>query len=238
MILKTVEKVRGGIREALATGEDIAERLALAEINQLIQTRVSSILIPTVVVATLFAVLEAAAAVINDTETLRLAVTSVLLAAGLYGTWALVDGLIALLPLLSVWMATRLGPHGLARFLLYELILRRLRETFTGSGGEATMAGRIAGYALKFSGHAPDWETLAFRVADRMAPRLVRHALVQSLLVLGPTTAAWAYYRFKVFPDLIRAETGLGFWSAFAYPVAALIDLLAGTEFRAALLHG
>jgi hypothetical protein len=238
MVLKTIEKIRGGIRGALTAGEDIAERLALAEIDQVIQARVSAILIPTVIVAALFALLEAAAALINDTEMLRLAVTTILLAAGLYGTWALVDGFIALLPVLSVWAATRLGPHGFARLLLYHLILRQLRETFTGTEGEATIAGRIAGYAMKFSGHAPDWETLAYRVADRIAPRLVRHGLVQTLLVLGPTAAAWAYYRFKLFPDLVRAETGLGFWSAFAYPIAALVDWIAGTDLRAALLLG
>lgn len=238
MVLKTINRIRGGIRDALAAGEDLAERLALAEADQVIQKGVSSILIPTMVVAVLFAVLEAAAALINDTETLRLSVTTILLAAGLYGTWALLDGILAILPVLSVWAATRLGPRKLARFLLYELIRRKLRETFTGAGGKETVTGRIAGYALKFSGHAPDWEALAFRVANRIAPRLVRHAIVQTLLVLGPTTAAWAYYRFKVFPDIVQAETGLGFWSAFVYPVAALVDWLAGTGLRAALLQG
>jgi hypothetical protein len=236
MVLKTIEKIRGGIRGAFAAGEDIAERLALAEIDRVIQARVGSILVPTIVVAALFAILEAAAALINDPETLRLSVSTILMAAGLYGTWALVDGFIAILPLLSVWASTRLGPHGLARFLLYELIRRQLREIFTAPTGETTLTGKLAGYVLKFSGHAPDWDALAFRVADRIAPRLVRHALMQTLLVLGPTAAAWAYYRFKIFPDMVRADTGLGFWSAFVYPLAALVDWLAGTDFRAALL--
>jgi hypothetical protein len=65
----------------------------------------------------------------------------------------------------------------------------------------------------------------------------VRHAITQTIIVLIPVTAAWAYYRFQIFPDIIRAETGLGLWSAFAYPVAALLDLLAGTDLRAALLQ-
>ena len=238
MVLKTVERIRGGIRDALAAGEEIAERLALAEVDQLIQTRVSGILIPTIIVAALFAVAEAAAAFINDAETLRISVTSILLAAGLYGTWSLVTSIISVLPILSVWLATRVGPRSLARLLLYELIRRRLREALTTSEGSSSLTGRLAGYALKFSGHAPNWDTLALRLADRIAPRLVRHAVTQTVLVLAPVAAAWAYYRYQVVPDIIHTQTGLGFWSAFAYPLAALIDLVAGTEIRAGLIAG
>jgi hypothetical protein len=238
MVLKTVDRIRGGIRDALTAGEEIAERLALAEVDQLIQTRVSGILIPTMVIAAAFAVAETAAYFINDTETLRISVTSILLAAGIYGTWSLVTGIILVLPVLSVWLATRVGPRSLARLLLYELIRRRLREALTTSEGSATLAGRLAGYVLKFSGHAPDWDTLAFRLADRIAPRLVRHAVTQTALVLVPVVAAWAYYRYQVVPDIIHAQTGLGFWSAFVYPIAALIDVIGGTELRAALLQG
>jgi hypothetical protein len=238
MVLKSVEKIRGGMRDALATGEKLAERLAMAEVNAAIQTRLTHILIPTAIVALLLAATEAAAAFIGDPETMRMAVTSILLAAGIYGTWALATGLIEILPLLAVWTATRVGPKRLARLLLYDFLLRQLRQTFTDEGGKTSIGGHITRYALKFSGQPSSWESLAYRLADQIAPRMVRHGIMQTLLVLAPTVAAWAYYRFEIFPEIIRAETGLGFWSAFAYPLAALADVIAGTELRSALLRG
>jgi hypothetical protein len=237
MVLKSLDRLRGGLHEALSAGEDVAERLALAEVDSVVQTRLRGILIPSFVVVVLFAIVEAAARFIGDPETLRLAVTSIVLAAGIYGSWALLSGLIEILPVLSVWAATRVGPHKLARLLLYQLILSRLRQTFTNPEGKPSVTGRLARYALQFSGRPSSWEGLAYRLADQIAPRMVRHAITQTIIVLIPVTAAWAYYRFQIFPDIIRAETGLGLWSAFAYPVAALLDLLAGTDLRAALLQ-
>jgi hypothetical protein len=238
MVLKSVERLRGGLRDALATGEGVAERLALAEVDAMIRIRVQGILVPAFVVGLLLGAAEAAAWLIGDPETLRLAVTSILLGAGLYGAWALIAGLIELLPLLAVWSATRLGPLKLARLLLYQFILGLLRRTFTTAEGRPSAAGRIARYALRFSGHAPGWEGLAYRLADQIAPRMLRHALIQAALVLLPVAAAWAYYRFKIFPDIIRAETGLGYFSAFLYPFAALADLIAGAGWREALIQG
>jgi hypothetical protein len=67
---------------------------------------------------------------------------------------------------------------------------------------------------------------------------MIRHALMQTLLVLAPASAAWAYYRFKIVPGIVRDDIGLTFWSAFFYPVAALIDVIFGTSLRAMLLVG
>ena len=236
MVLKSIDQLRTGLRSALSTGETVAERLALAEVDAVIHTRVKGILIPSLVVAVLFAIAELAAVVIGDPETLRLAATSIVLAAGLYGSWALISGIIDTLPIIAVWAATRIGPNKLARLVLYQLILSRLREAFTNAEGKPSTAGRLARYALQFSGHASSWEGLAYRLADQIAPRMVRHAITQALLVLVPAGAAWAYYRFHIFPGIIRSDTGLGFWSAFVYPLAALVDLIAGTDLRASLL--
>jgi hypothetical protein len=236
MILKSIEKIRNGLQDALSAGEDVAERLAIAEVNAVIQTRIQGILIPSFVVAFLFAITEAAARFIDDPETLRLAVTSILLTAGLYGTWALITGLIDILPLLAVWSATRVTPHKLAQLFLYQLILNRLRTALSDTQGRPSMAGRLAGYALKFSGRASSWEVLAFKLSSQIAPRLVRHALTQSFIVLVPVIAAWAYYRFQIFPDIIRSQTGLSFWGGFLYPIAALADAVANTEWRAVLM--
>ncbi len=238
MVLKSIDQLRTGLQGALAAGEEVAVRLALAEVDAVIQTRVRGILIPSFVVGTAFALVEGAAVFINDPETLRLAVSTIVLAAGLYGGWALASGFIDILPVLAVWAATRIGPRKLARLLLYELILTRLREAFTSEEGKPSLAGRVTRYALKFSGRPSSWEGLAFQLADQIAPEMVCHGVTQTIMVLIPAAAAWAYYRFQIVPDIIRGETGLGFWSAFAYPVAALIDLVAGTDLRGALLAG
>lgn len=236
MVLKSIEQLRSGLENALTWGEDVAERLALAEVNAVIQTRVQGIVIPSLVVAVLFGAAELAAAMIGDTETLRFAVTTIVLAAGLYGLWALMIGIIDVLPIAAVWLSTWVTPHKLARLFLYQLILARLQEAFTNAEGRSSTAGQIARYALKFSGRPSSWEGLAFRLADQIAPRIVRHAALQIVLVLIPVVAAWAYYRFQIFPDIIRSQTGLGIWGAFLYPGAALIDLIAGTSLRAGLI--
>ena len=236
MVLKSIEQLRSDLHDVFSWGEDVAERLALAEVDAVIQTRVQGILIPSLVVAILFAAVELAAIVIGDAETLRIAVTSIVLAAGVYGVWALATSTVEVLPIVAVWLSTRLTPHKLARLFLYQLILSRFQEAFTNAEGRSSAAGQIARYAFKFSGRASSWEGLAFRLADQIAPRMVRHAALQIVIVLIPVAAAWAYYRFQIFPDIIRSQTGLGIWSAFLYPGAALIDLVAGTSLRASLI--
>jgi hypothetical protein len=237
MVIKPLEQLREGLKEALKAGEGVAERLALAEVDALIQTRVQGILIPSLVVAALFGLAELAFLLIGDEETLRVTVTTVVLAAGLYGSWALMAGIVEALPILAVWASVRVGPLKLARLFLYQIILGGLRGAFTNAEGRPSTASHIARYALKFSGGPGSWESLAYRLADRIAPRMLAHAVLKVALVILPVLAAWAYYRFKIFPDLIQAQTGLGFFAAFLYPVAALIDAVAGTQLRALLLH-
>lgn len=236
MVFKTIEQLRSGLRDALKAGENVAERIALAEVDAAVQTRLQGILIPSFVVAVLFAVAEMAASFIGDRESLRVAATSIVLAAGLYGLWAVVSGIRGTLPLMVVWLATRVGPHKLARLFLYQLILARLREAFTNEQGRPSTTSHVVRYALKFSGGPSNWESYALQLADRIAPRMVAHALLRVVMVIVPVMVAVAYYRLKIFPDVIRAETGLSMWGAFVYPLAALVDFAAGTNFRQALL--
>jgi hypothetical protein len=236
MAVNPLQQLRTGLKGVLKAGEDIAERLALAEVDAAVQTRLQGIVIPSIVVAVLFGCAELAAAFIGDEETLRVAVTTIVLAAGIYGTWALAIGVVEILPILAIWMSTRVSPLKLARLLLYELILGGLRKTFTDDEGRPSTASHFARYALKFSGGPSSWESLALRLAEKLAPRMLRHALLRVALVILPVLAAWGYYRFKIFPDLIKAQTGLGLLEAFLYPFAALCDAVAGTELRALLL--
>lgn len=235
MIVKTIEKLRTGLRGALNAGEDLAERVALAEVDAAVQTRLRGIIIPTVIVASLFAVVQLAAAFIVNPEILRFTTTSVVLAAGIYGFWTFGTGLMGTMPVFSVWWATRTTPHNLARLMLYELILRKLRATFTNEQGAPTPVSHVVRYALKFSGAPESWESYALHLADRIAPRMVRHGVTQVVLVLVPIMIAIAYYRLKIYPDIIHVQTGLGVWGAFIYPFAAILDWVTGSHFRLAL---
>src|SRR5690349_21407307 len=123
MAVNPLQQLRTGLKGVLKAGEDIAERLALAEVDAAVQTRLQGIVIPSIVVAVLFGCAELAAAFIGDEETLRIAVTTIVLAAGIYGTLALAIGIVEILPILAIWMSTRVSPLKLARLLLYELIL-------------------------------------------------------------------------------------------------------------------
>jgi hypothetical protein len=236
MAVNPLEQLRAGLRGVVKAGEDIAERLALAEVDAAIQTRLQGIVIPSIVVGVLFACAELAAALIGDEETLRIAVTTIVLAAGIYGTWALAVGIIEILPIVAIWTSTWVGPLELTRLVLYQIILGGLKKTFTDAEGRPSTASHVARYALKFSGGPSSWESLAFRLADQIAPRMLARAMLRVALVILPVLAAWAYYRFKIFPDLIRAQTGLGLLEAFLYPFAALCDAIAGTALRALLL--
>lgn len=236
MAVNPLEQLRAGLRDVVKAGEDIAERLALAEVDAAIQTSLQGIVIPSIVVGALFGCAELAAAFIGDEETLRVAVTTIVLAAGIYGTWALAVATVEILPILGVWASARVGPLKLTRLLLYQIILDGLKKALTDAEGRPSTASHVARYALKFSGGPSSWESLAFRLADQIAPRMLARAMLRAALVILPVLAAWAYYRFKIFPDLIRAQTGLGMIEAFAYPFAALSDAIAGTALRAWLL--
>jgi hypothetical protein len=140
------------------------------------------------------------------------------------------------MPLIVVWLATRVPPREMARLFLYQLILTRLRAAFTTEEGKPSATSHVVRYALKFSGEPSSWESYALQLADRIAPRMVAHALLRVVMVIVPVAVAVSYYRLKIFPDIIRAETGLGMLSALVYPLAALIDAIAGTSLRQALL--
>ena len=237
MVLKSIEQLRRGLHDALSWGEDVAERLALAEVDAVVQTRVQGILIPSLVVAVLFAAVEVAAAMIGDAETLRVAVTSIVLAAGVYGVWALATGIVDVpadrrgvafhpadaaqacpaLPLSAHPVAPAGGVHQCGREVLDRRPDRPLCAEILRPAFELGGAGLPPRRPDRAAHGAPR------RLADGDGAHSGR-------AWPGPIIAS------QIFPDIIRSQTGLGIWSAFLYPGAALIDLIAGTSLRAGLL--
>jgi len=230
--------MRERLQSAADQGEALLEKLATAEVDAAIHAWLRDFLVHLGVFIALLALAQAAGGAIAQVQTRLLVTTSIVLAIYAYGVWLVLSGLWAWRPIAAVWLTTRQGPVELARFYLYGRILQQLRETFTAEDGRATGIGQVMLQALRMIDAPRSWDGVAYRLADRLAPRLARHAGARVLSIFAPVAGAWLYYRFIVFPDLVRAGSGMGPWEALVYPFAALIDALAGTGFREALTAG
>jgi len=229
------QSLRNRLQSAADQGELLLERLATAEVDAAIHAWLRDFLLHIVVFIALLALVQWAGGAIAAGETRLLVTTTLVLVIYAYGAWLVISGLWAWRPIAAVWLTTRQGPVGLARFYLYGRILNQLRETFTGPDGRNTSIGALLLQALRLIDAPRAWDGVAYRLADRLAPRLAQHAAARVLSVFAPVAFAWLYYRFVVFPEIVRAGSGIGPWSALVYPFAALIDALAGTALRESL---
>ncbi len=229
------QSLRERLQSAADQGELLLERLATAEVDAAIHAWLRGFLVHIVVFIALLALTQWAGGAIVDRNTRLLVTTTLILAIYGYGAWLVLTGLWAWREIAAVWLTTRQGPVGLARFYLYGRIHQQLRATFTGPDGRNTAIGTLLLQALRLIDAPRAWDGVAYRLADRLAPRLAQHAAARVLSIFAPVAFAWLYYRFIVFPEIIRAGSGLGPWNALVYPFAALIDALAGTNLRESL---
>jgi len=236
MVFDTLRKsLQSRLQSAADQGELLLERLATAEVDAAIHAWLRDFLLHIVVFIALLALAQWASGSIETRETRLLVTTTLILAIYGYGAWLVLAGLWAWREIAAVWLTTRQGPVGLARFYLYGRILQQLRETFTGPDGRNTSIGTLLLQALRLIDAPRAWDGVAYRLADRLAPRLAQHAAARVLSIFAPVAFAWLYYRFIVFPEIIEAGSGMGPWNALLYPFAALIDALAGTDLRGSL---
>lgn len=236
MVFDTLrQSLRNRLQSAADQGEALLERIATAEVDAAIHAWLRDFLLHIVVFIALLALARWAGGAIAADETRLLVTTTLMLAIYAYGAWLVIAGLWAWREIAAVWLTTRQGPVGLARFYLYGRIHRQLRETFTGPDGRNTAIGALLLQALRLIDAPRAWDGVAYRLADRLAPRLAQHAAARVLSVFAPVAFAWLYYRFIVFPEIIETGSGIGPWSALVYPFAALIDALAGTDLREGL---
>ncbi len=236
MVFDTLrQSLRNRLQSAADQGEMLLERIATAEVDAAIHAWLRDFLLHIVVFIALLALARWAGGAIAADETRLLVTTTLVLAIYAYGAWLVIAGLWAWREIAAVWLTTRQGPVGLARFYLYGRIHRQLRETFTGPDGRNTAIGALLLQALRLIDAPRAWDGVAYRLADRLAPRLAQHAFARVLSVFAPVAFAWLYYRFIVFPEIIETGSGIGPWSALVYPFAALIDALAGTDLREGL---
>jgi hypothetical protein len=231
------QAVRARLQTAADTGEVVLERLALAEVDAAIHAQLRDFLLKMAIFVALLAAVQVAGRQIEAANTRLLVTTTLVLIIWLYGAWLLIEAVWNARPTIGAWLISRQHPYDLARLYLYNRILQTLRSTFTADDGKSTSIGALTLRALRIIDAPQSWEGVAFRLADRLAPRLARHALSRIFVVAGPVLGTWLYYRFVIFPDLVRAGSGLGALDALLYPFAVLIDTVAGTELRATLLQ-
>ncbi|MDX2103092.1 MAG: hypothetical protein SF002_11180 [Alphaproteobacteria bacterium] len=227
--------LRSHVTDALDGAEEVIERLALAEVDSAMFERAQSLTLPAFVIIALMGLGHAAGVAMGTAEGMRLVVSTIVLAAAIYAIHATVAGARAVLPYGLAWCATTRDVTGYVRLQIYAFLLGRLDASLRTATGETTI-GSVVLRLLSLSGGPRTVEALAWRLAVRITPVVLRHAGQRLLLVLGPILGAWAYYRFVVYPEMVQTDTGLSPWSAPLYPLAALCDAVFGTTLRSVLL--
>ncbi|WP_374443226.1 hypothetical protein [Stella sp.] len=138
----------------------------------------------------------------------------------------------AALPL--VWRL-RAGPRRLVRLLLFRSFSRMLHEIEAAMTAWAERQGTAArgGMALAQWWAATPTDRVAWQLAERLEPRIVRHAVRAGLLALAPILLMfWSFRWVVVYGGLLDRTAHLGPFEAAIYPLAAVIDLVAGTGIR------
>jgi hypothetical protein len=158
---------------------------------------------------------------------------------------AYVVHLLRKLPWISrlAWLAWRLGlpPRRLALLVVHRAVLAGMRRAECAvEDGLADAAWYVRGAAGlgKWWARAPQ-DKVAWRIAEATMPLLLRHALRTLALVLAPLLLVIATFRITVtYGLLLDSAAHLGVFEALVYPVAALVDALAGTSLRVLLNAG
>ncbi|MDQ1078504.1 hypothetical protein [Pseudoroseomonas cervicalis] len=224
------------IREAFESGKGLSGPLARALLDGVVVEQVVGAVWPSFLVLAALLGLHALAVWLGAPELERVMTGLVVCSALLWTVYGVVAGLRAAMPMLRLWLVTRLSPLAQARLVLFRLIRaehRRARALLPQDG----LAGALLRAALAELERRLDLtpERAAHALAEHLAPMLLTHLLGRLGLLVAPVAGALVYYRFAIYPGLL-AMAGAGPWAIALYPFAALSDALLGTGLRAALL--
>ena len=160
----------------------------------------------------------------------RIVIGALALIAFIWACAVSISGLGWFLRHLRLMLITGLSPRGYLR-LVIALTARdwlRAQEAAIATG---TWRAFLASFQ-KATNSQP--EMLAGRLADQISATLWRHAALRLGYVLAPMFVALIYYRMVVYPSFLGASA----WLTMLYPLAALVDGVAGTDWRQQLLGG
>lgn len=140
-----------------------------------------------------------------------------------------------------LWWRLRVGPRQAVRLILFRVIARLLRDAehrlAAGAQGQGLLGRNAFGLAQWLV--ATPTDRIAWQLAEAVEPRILRHAANAALLALAPILLMfWVFRAVIVYGGLLDRAAHLGPIAAVFYPIAALIDLVAGTSLRALLKGG
>lgn len=158
----------------------------------------------------------------------RIVIGALALAAFIWACWVSVAGLVWFLGHLRLMLITSLWPRAYLR-----LVIAMMARDWLRAQSAAIAAGTWRSFLVSFQRQTNNQaEMLAARLADQISATLWRHVALRLGYVLAPMFVALIYYRLVVYPSFLGANA----WLSMLYPLAALIDGVAGTALRASLL--
>ncbi len=163
-------------------------------------------------------------------EAHRLGIGVLALIAFIWACVVSVSGFAWFLRHLRMMLITGLRPRAYLRLVIALAARDWLRAQLAAISGGTALA-FVASFQKETNSQT---EMLAARLADQIGATLWRHVALRLGYVLAPMIVALIYYRVVVYPSFLGANA----WLIMLYPVAALIDALAGTSYRQGMLGG
>jgi hypothetical protein len=227
----------GGITDAFESGKAFTGPLGRALVDAFIVERLTGAFWPPLVMLVSVFAIHLAASIVDTPEAERVLLGAAIASVFVWSGYEIALAAHAVWPHLRFWAGTRLSPVHHARLMLFHEVRAAYHgweetlfdSSFTADVLRATLAAVQARLKLT-ADHA------AFAIADHLAPILVRHLAARLGLIITPFVIGFLYYRFAIYPDIVQRNVGVGPWSVALYPFAALVDIVAGTELRLALL--
>lgn len=142
---------------------------------------------------------------------------------------------------LPLWWRLRVGPRQALRLVLFRILARLLhdaeRRLAAGAEGQGALGRNAFGLAQWLV--AVPTDRIAWQLAEAVEPRILRHAANAALLALAPILLMfWVFRAVILYGGLLDRAAHLGPVTAIFYPIATLVDLVAGTGLRAWLTGG
>jgi len=215
------------VAETVLLGNDIAQWRADSELLHAIQETVlpTALALGAILIANPLVTLLGGGA-----EAHHIVVGSLALAAFLWAGAVSLAGLVWLLGHVRMMLITRLWPRRYLRLVIAMAARDWMRDQAASIPG-GTWRAFLHSFQRETGSQT---EMLAARLADQIGATLWRHVALRLGYVLAPMMVALTYYRLVIYPSFLGAST----WLSMLYPIAALVDAVAGTALRDALMAG
>ena len=215
------------VAETVLLGNDLAQWKADSELLHAIQETVlpAALALGAIIIANPVITLLGGGA-----EAHRIGIGTLALIGFAWACYISITGLAWLFGHGRMMLITGLSPRGYLR-----LVIALTARDWLRAQAEAISGTTWRSFLRSFQAETnSQTEMLAARLADQIGATLWRHVALRLGYVLAPMFVALIYYRLVVYPSFLGASA----WLSMLYPLAALADAVAGTEFRVSLMGG